>query len=170
MPGSTALPIDWISARRSAGTYDNADKLVGLRPFIAANRADIDSLRLPVLLFADAGLNGQLRIFAHGDFYSLSSIGGGVAVTLTGYGRAYPLPASADTQLPSGGLRSRMPTDGLVIEAGEAGLDVDFNRFGAAYSLSIQCDEPEGDKRCSDQTYVRGLVDRMGVVIPGGGG
>jgi hypothetical protein len=63
-----------------------------------------------------------------------------------------------------------MPTDGLVIEAGEAGLDVDFNRFGAAYSLSIQCDEPEGDKRCSDQAYVRGLVDRMGVVIPGGGG
>jgi hypothetical protein len=75
------------------------------------------------------------------------------------------MPAAA-RRLPHADLRARIPTDGVVIEHTEFGLDASFSRFGAAYSISLECADPT-DRRCIDDAFVRGLISRLTVVIPG---
>jgi hypothetical protein len=93
-----------------------------------------------------------------------------MSVVLNGYARAFPLSPGATAQLPPGGLGAVIPPDGVVVEASEAGIDADFTRFGAAYSISLQCEDPDGDPRCKDEAYVRRLIGRMTLVMPRRGG
>ena len=168
--GAVALPIDWAAAARAAADPANRSRLAGAIGFVDANRSAIDSLVLPVLLPADPGLLAGARIFAHGDFFTLSLDQPGMSLVLTGHARAFPLSTGAARMLPPGGLAALIPADGIVVEPGEAGLDADFARFGAAYSISLQCDALDQDPRCRDEGYVRGLIAGLTVVLPSGEG
>lgn len=159
-----ALPVNWAVA----GRYAQASKGGRAGPFIAKNRAAIDSLSVPVLLPGDPDLLANMRIFPHGDFYTVSSNGpNGLSFVMTGHAKAYPLPPATARGL-KGGLAARIPADGIVIEGTEAGLDADFTRFGAAYSISLECRMKLADARCGSEAYVRGVISRLVAVTPAG--
>lgn len=42
----------------------------------------------------------------------------------------------------------------IVVERTEYGVDVSFSRFGSVYNLTIACDLPDTDPRCSDASAV----------------
>ena len=46
----------------------------------------------------------------------------------------------------------------------EGGFDLTFSRFGAAYLVSIECFNPETDKRCLKPVFIRALGEKMGLV------
>lgn len=170
-PGAPqALPVNWAVASRyaQAGGGQRGNRFTAA--FVARNRAAIDSLSVPVLLPSDPDLAMGLRIFPHGDFYTISSTANGMSFLMTGHSKAYPLPPGAARGLGKGGLAGRIPADGIVIEGNESGLNADFSRFGAVYSIALDCANRSADVRCASDAYVRGVIARMAVVTPAGRG
>lgn len=164
---SQPLPVDRAAAGRQANSPVNARGRTVDGKFISANAAAINSVQIPVLLPGDPDLAANLRIFPNGAFYTVSSKSNGMAFVLTGAGRAFPLPPGAAKDLPGGTLAGRIPADGIVIDGSEAGINASFNRFGAAYSISLECASPESDSRCTQPAYIRGVIARLTVVMPG---
>ncbi len=163
---SRALAIDLKGAGVEAkGAPTQRGRRINLR-FIAANQALIDQTTIPVLLPSEPPLARNLMIFPNGAHYAISSHSGGMSFHLTGHGRAFDLAPAAVRRLPRADFRARIPADGVVIEHSESGIDASFNRFGAAYSISLECADP-ADRRCNDEMFVRGLIQRLMVVIPG---
>jgi hypothetical protein len=164
--GAIALSIDWLGAYRDADLPDNRRRLDAIWRFVQANRSAIDSLSLPVLLPSDPALLADAEIYPHGDFYTLSLNARGLSLVITGHARAFPLSPSAAAQLPGQGLGALIPADGVSAGQSEAGFDASFRRWGAVYGLSIECATLEADPRCSDQTYLRGLMAEMAIAMP----
>lgn len=163
-----ALPVNWAASSR----YAQASKGGGrAAPFVAKNRPAIDSLSVPVLLPGDPDLLANMRLFPHGDFYTVSSNGpNGLSFVMSGHAKAYPLPPRTARSLGPGGLKSRIPADGVVITETEGGRDAEFSRFGAAYTISLDCRLKQADPRCGNDTYLRGVISRLVVVNPAGRG
>jgi len=161
------LALDMQGARTQArAPINQRGKAINLR-FIAANKVLIDQISIPVLLPSEPPLAEHLRIFPNEAHYAISSTGqGGLSFHMTGHGKAFDLMPAAVRRLPHADLRARIPADGVVIEHTEFGLDASFNRFGAAYSISLECADP-ADPRCTNDGYIRSLISRLMVVIPG---
>jgi len=156
--------IDWTSARRAEQQPVRTE--VSKR-FIEANRKAIDQVQLPVLLPSDPDLHEGLRFFPNRELYVLSSKSTNLAFTLSGSARAFHLPEGmAKTLSPQGGLKSRIPADGILIEQTESGIDASFTRYGVPYSISVECAGGAKDPRCADGAYIRGLIARMAVAVP----
>jgi hypothetical protein len=167
-PGqSQPLPIDRASAAQAANSPVNARGRGVNSKFISANAPAINSIQIPVLLPGDPDLAPGLRIFPNGPFYTASSKSNGMSFVLMGSGRAFPVSPGAAKGLPGGSLAGRIPADGIVIDGSEAGINASFNRFGAAYSISLECANPKTDPRCNNPAYIRGLIGRLMVVVPG---
>lgn len=160
------LPINWPAASR----YAQASKGGRAAPFIAKNREAIDSLSVPVLLPGDPDLLANMRIFPHGDFYTVSSTSNGMSFVMSGHAKAFPITPETARGLGPGGLKARIPADGIVIEGTDVGLDAGFTRFGAAYTISLECRNKLADPRCGNEAYVRGVISRLVVVTPAGRG
>jgi hypothetical protein len=47
-------------------------------------------------------------------------------------------------------------------------VTVTFNRFGAGYALDVECARPMDDVRCTQDTFVSGLMERLAVAPRGG--
>ena len=43
----------------------------------------------------------------------------------------------------------------------EYGQELTFNRYGAAYSVTIECDDPRYDPRCNNDIYARQVANGM---------
>lgn len=158
--------IDWARARQDA----QAPTSPKTQRFITLNRQAIDTLRLPVLLPKDPDLASSLRLFPRGDSYTVSAKLARFAFTLTGSRQAFHLPPDAVKTLPPGGLKSRVPADGILVEVNESGgIDVSQTRFGVHYSISLECADGQKDQRCANDRYVRGLISRLTVVVPAHG-
>jgi hypothetical protein len=130
--------IDWTSARRAE--LQTPPRSEVSKRFIEANRKAIDQVQLPVLLPSDPDLHEGLRFFPNQELYVLSSKSANLAFTLSGSARAFHLPEGMAKILSSqGGLKSRIPADGILIEQTESGIDASFTRFGIPYSISLEC-------------------------------
>lgn len=51
----------------------------------------------------------------------------------------------------------------------ERGVDLSFSKFNVAYQITIECNDPEADERCTKDDYIVSLTDFMGVLNPDGG-
>ncbi len=173
--GSRPLAIDWASAGRAQSAGITPQNRAGRAQFLNANRAKVDTMQIPVLLPGDPDLAAGLRFFPQGLDYVVSSNPKGMGFTLMGTGRAYPLGEGTAGGLGKGGLASRIPADGIVIRIpGKAarqdgdGLSASFSRYGAAYTVMLDCDDHNHDPRCTDEAYVRGVIARLLAVLPAG--
>ena len=164
---SQPLPIDRAAAGRVANSAVNTRGRTVNAKFISANAAAINSVQIPVLLPGDPDLAANLRIFPNGPFYTVSSKSAGMAFVLMGSGRAFPVAPGTAKGLPGGSLAGRIPADGIVIDGSEAGISASFNRFGASYSISLECASPLADPRCTSPAYIRGVIGRLMVIMPG---
>jgi hypothetical protein len=160
------IALDMQTARgQSVAPINQRGRLINLR-FIHNNKPLIDKVAIPVMLPSEPPLANNLRLFPNGAHYAVSSKSGGMSFHMTGHGRAFDLMPMAARRLPGSDFRARIPVDGIVIERTEVGMDASFRRFGAAYSISLECADPT-DFRCTDEAFIRGLIARLMVVIPG---
>jgi hypothetical protein len=146
-----SVPIDWDGARRDARSRPSGPVGTLIDAFAAANREKIAAVTIPVLLPGDADLLRDLEIFPNGAFYSASSSSRGMGLLITGSGRS--LAAAA----------GHSPAQGIDVERSESGVEASFLRYGASYSVGLDCRRPE-DERCSGPAYLRGLVSRLVVL------
>lgn len=99
----------------------------------------------------------RVLLFPFADFYNLSITGPDIVIEVFGTRLAHavaPDPATA-RRLRAGG------PGGFRITRTRYGQEVTFNRYGAAYSLTIECDAPESDPRCTGEAYARQLADSL---------
>ncbi|WP_417482757.1 hypothetical protein [Maricaulis sp.] len=179
-PGSPrTMPIDWDQARADARRQANIGAEIAatrLAPALPrpSNRqaAQVANTRLPVLVPNMASLSSSpeptVLLFPQPDFYTLSIMGDGLVIEVFGTRLAH---AVAPDALTARQLRATDP-DALRISATEYGQVADFNRYGAAYTVTLECDNPQSDPRCADDVLVRRLARSLVIAAgsPGEGG
>jgi len=169
-PASPEAPrtatINWdqarADARRQGAANNQALAAVRTAPEIPrpSNReaGEVANTRLPVLVPNMGVLSGEpaptVLLFPHEDFYTLSISGDGLVIEVFGTRLAH---AVAPDALTARQLRATGP-DALRVSATEYGQVADFNRYGAAYSVTLECDNPQSDPRCTDDVLVRRLA------------
>ncbi len=120
---------------------------------------------LPVLLPAEPALIRSVRVMIEPNSYSATSDIGRANVTIYGTHvfrkRAADDPiaraaAAAPRETLSNGVRVRVST-------AEAGINLTFTRWGAAYLISIECGNGDGDARCSKADFIKSLAEKMAI-------
>jgi hypothetical protein len=163
VPERRYLQIDWPAARAASARTQRPERDTLLRA--AKRQANMaDRLSLPLLLPGDKAISDNLKLYTtHTDQYAASSKQEGAIVELIGSRIATVVPPGAAPELPA--LRSAARAS-YRIERTEYGLDISFTRFGAAYNISILCDDPYKDERCTKDDYAISLVESAKVLIP----
>ena len=155
-------PIDWAVMRRddrSQGAPGTAAAAAGVAPSFPqpANLGAQAVLRtrLPVLIPTERalGLGGErdAMLFPEENFYTLSISAPDILVEVFSTRLTHASAPEADTQR----QLQAVDGDGYSFAQTEFGLELSFNRYGAAYSVSVECAEPDTDTRCIGQDYVR---------------
>jgi hypothetical protein len=166
-------PIDWAQViadarEQQTGPFANQSFTAGpnqgprLPTPLNPDRAGLAAnSRLPILLppleLLDMGETPPFFLFPAENFYTASFTGEGFLVEIFGTRVAH---AEPPTPLSARRLRVR-DGEGFQATRTEYGLELNFNRYGAAYSITIECDDPDGDSHCFDEAYVRGLARNL---------
>jgi hypothetical protein len=120
---------------------------------------------LPVLLPAEPALIRSVRLFIEPNSYSATGDIGRANVAIYGThvfrSRAPDDPiaraaAAAPRETLANGLQVRVTTE-------ESGITLTFARWGAAYLISIECEDINADKRCSDPGFIKSLAEKMAI-------
>ncbi len=174
-PDTNVTTIDWAAAERdrqvqtrSAASASAARSQTTVPAPRNASPQDLQEVRLPVLIpslqaarTSRAGDQGML-VFPNEDFYTASMTMDGLLVEVSGSRRintriADPLEARR--------LRAGQDAEGFRVTSIEGGQTVDFSRYGAAYSVTLECARPD-DLRCADPNFAIDMARRL--VIAGG--
>ena len=160
------MAINWdqarADARRQSATTNQAAAATRLAPEMPrpSNReaGEVANTHIPVLVpnmgILSASPPPTVLLFPRPDFYTLSITGDGLVIEIFGTRLAH---AVAPDALTARQLRATGP-DALRVSATEFGQVADFNRYGAAYSVTLECDNPQSDPRCADDVLVRRLA------------
>jgi hypothetical protein len=171
MPGAPrAMPIDWVAARedgRAQAAQPGEITTAAVRQVPQFPRpaneqaAEVTNTRLPVLIPASAALGFDsepaVLLFPRENFYNLSITGDDILIEVFGTRLAH---AQAPNAQAARNLRAG-DGDGYRFSQTEYGREVSFNRYGAAYSITVECDAPETDPRCASDDYARQLVQSL---------
>ncbi|MEP4165105.1 hypothetical protein [Maricaulis sp.] len=162
------MPINWAAAREDARTQTQFNtQAVAVRQVqrfpqpVNDGAANVAATRLPVLIPTSAALglgeSAVTRLFPQADFYTLSITGPDILVEVFGTRLAHAVPPDAASRRR---LRAADPA-GYRVSQTEYGRELSFNRYGAAYSVTVECAAPGTDTRCTSETYVRQLADAL---------
>ena len=145
-PASAQSEIDWTAARRdqsSAVTWP-----------VNRDRSAVDSVHLPVLLpAAGAGATVPGRgdpgvlFFARGDTYVASCEMSGVSVEIAGMSRG----------------RFTVPGSAPDVTSNATGMEANFSRYGAGYTVTVACSDPRARSECTDPDFIRGVISALRV-------
>ncbi len=138
---------------------------IGTLPDGAIVRAEGVTPTLPVLLPAEPALIRSVRVFIQPNSYSATSDIGRANVTIYGTHvfrkRAADDPiaraaAAAPREALANGLQVRVTTE-------ESGITLTFARWGAAYLISVECEDINKDARCADAAFIKALAEKMAI-------
>jgi hypothetical protein len=113
----------------------------------------IRELPLPVLLPPHQRWLAEARLTSGPRWYAASLRLDRHSVYVSGNGVALRVPALPPRSMP-----------GLRVSSSEGILGATWQQFGATYLVNVECDDPLRDPRCTDQGYVRRLVQSLVVV------
>jgi len=139
------LAIDWPVVQQAKG---NA---VGLSakslPYPLGLVSKANEVHLPVYMPSTYVYQETLQMVGEDDFYTVTIPLSEAKVFIAG-DRAY----QQDSTVVSSGSTSAKEVS--FIRA-EGMVSVDFNRHGANYTLSIECDKPDEDQRCTQTDFLQ---------------
>lgn len=123
--------------------------------------AEVVNTRLPVLMptieALQLGDSPRTRLFPRENFYTLSIRGPRILIEVFGTRLAHAEAPDARSQRQ---LRASASRD-YDLTRTEYGLEINFNRYGAAYSITIECDNPLSDVRCREPNYGRRIAETL---------
>ena len=165
-PAPQLTTIDWAEVRADIKNQ-RLQRVQQMKIAIAPNAA---TPSLPMLLpFEPTLLATTANVFPRPDSYAASMRAGDITVEVHGERRVTVL-AKDDPlmRLGSGKLTGMVAGRAvpIAIDKTEGGFDVTFNRFGAAYLISIECRQAETDERCTKPAFIQKLAERMALAGP----
>jgi hypothetical protein len=148
-PTQSVATIDWPAAQVDAKSAGLSAGRLRLR------NEDLDLVGLPLLVPRQA--IGQLKVSARKNLYTAKFRQGTTTVMITGTSIVFTPPPGAPTP----------DFDGkdMRIERSEIGVEVAFSRYGAAYRITIACDQPETDPRCVNDDYANQVYGSLAAVL-----
>ena len=150
-PGSPQT-IDWKRASQMATTRLKVAEL--------PKRPTLQQVELPVLAPALPGVHWSA--VSHANWYSLTGQMKGATLMVHGTRLFHQPPPGAKMPAPrpTGPAHYHLSrTHGIV--------DISFRAFGAAYTLSIECDAPLDDPRCTEDDFARAAMASVKRVLTG---
>lgn len=160
--GPPVVAINWAAARHDAET--RSSDYTAVRPR-NSRRNDVDDVTLPVLFPAREMLNlpdAEVRFFPRENLYVLSVTGEDAVIEVFGTRLRHGLPPDPATERRMADARD---ADGYLTVRGEGSWDISFDRYGAAYSVTVECSDPAAE-RCADADYARRIA--VSLVMAGG--
>jgi hypothetical protein len=170
------MPVNrgvWLEAlafqTREFGGFTNVTTAITRAPALPVpiptneGAANARNTRIPVLAPTIAAVNlgntPRTNLFARENFYTLSIQGSNVLIEVFGTRLAHtePLDAVSDRR-----LRARL--NRVSFTRIEGGVEASFSRFGAAYSVTVECRNGHSDPRCADNQYVERLVNSLLII------
>jgi len=120
---------------------------------------------LPVLLPADATLIRSVRLMIEPNSYSATGDIGRANVTIYGtHVFRKRAPDDPIARAAAAAPRERLANGVEVrVSAAEAGINLTFTRWGAAYLISIECAVGDQDVRCSKAGFIKSLAEKMAI-------
>lgn len=184
--GRPLSPIDWNTAavdmRRdiarmnqdTPSTFVPTQPPPRVPPFTNTPPSELMRPRLPVLLpleveptstrgDEEGGGESGMMFFASDYFYSASFHRRGIMYQITGSRVIHAVESSAAI---AGQYMAMTDAQGQLVTRTEFGLELSFNRYGAAYTLLIACSNPDENAECRDENTVRAMAGRL--VVAGG--
>lgn len=152
--GGGVLDIEWPAPnqaqQKSIANYPNVLK------------EGIKDVRLPVYLSSQYIYDKSMVVVANEDFYSISFTLEGASVLFEG-DRTYQESVS-----PSNPEFQKIAQKIKAVEysTSEEIMIAQYTRHGANYNISVECDKPESDQRCTDEKFIRKLYQSL--VLVGG--
>ncbi len=137
-----------MAIARQGGVRERTLGLISRLPKGQVDLAQINASHTPVMVLTQP--LGDLRVFINAYHYTMTASQPGAQFELHGSSQAFTGPvaqpgaAAVPPPLP--------PINGfanLRVERSEVGIEVSWNRYGALYNLTISCDDPAHDPRCT---------------------
>jgi hypothetical protein len=150
--GGGVLDIEWPTPnqaqQKSIANYPNVLK------------EGIKDVRLPVYLSRQYIYDKSIMVVASKNFYSISFTLKGASILFEG-DRTYQESVS-----PNNPEFQKIVQKAQAVEysKSEEIMIAQFNRHGANYTISVECDKPERDERCTDEKLIRELYQSLTMV------
>jgi len=117
----------------------------------------IKDVRLPVYISSQYIYDKSMVVVSNQDFYSISFTLEGASVLFEG-DRTYQESVSPNNPEFQKIVQKIQPVE---YSKSEEIMVAQFNRHGANYTISVECDEPQKDERCTDEKFIRGLYSSL---------
>ena len=117
-------------------------------------------VRLPIYLSSSYAYDKNMMVVADKDFYSISFVLNGANILFEG-DRTYQTSVSEKSSEFQKIIQKTKP---IEFSKSEEIMTVDFNRHGANYAISVECEKPKTDKRCTEESFVRNLYNSIRMV------
>jgi len=156
MADSGLLDVNWSALKGVQGQGQLSARKV---PYPAVLTQGVRVVTLPVYLPASLSYNENMFVVADEHFYSISVPLNAATLMVTG-DRTYQQSAEGSPQLEGILLAQAMPS----FTRAEGMMTIDFNRYGANYSLVLECDKPDDDSRCLQDGFLKNLYQELIVV------
>lgn len=143
--------IDWMAAN-IAKQEDAVRDAKGIKAFRSAMISPkvIEQTHLPILVLGTGPVRAAPKIYTQGDAYATTyRIGNDSKLTVLGSRSAIVIDEHS-------AIYGKFKVDGkssYTIDFFEDGIDLNFSKFGAAYTLRITC-STASDKRCTDTKFI----------------
>lgn len=121
---------------------------------------NISNTKLPVYLPSSYAYDEKMTVVADENFYTISFALNGAMVAITG-DRTYQASVPATDSEFKLIMKASPPVE--FIHA-EGIMMAEFNRHGVNYSMTIECDKPKTDERCTQTNLIKELYTRLIVV------
>ncbi|CAA6812134.1 MAG: Unknown protein [uncultured Sulfurovum sp.] len=147
--GGGVLDVDWSSIDKSQ------QKPTAPYPRVLAE--GIKDVTLPTYLSSSYAYKENMSIVADRYFYSISFDLEGATVLFEG-DRTFQ-----ETVSPSNPEFQKImqKTNPIEFSRSEKIMMAEYQRHGANYTISVECDKPDSDKRCIQEEFIRGLYSSL---------
>lgn len=147
-----------------------------LQSFKSLNEKQVARTTVPVLVPITNRTADSTRIYGRKNAYTaIIDANDGVRIELIGTPMRVTTQSTAATrQRFSERRKQRKRLDALdanyVISQHEQGIDLSFSKFNVAYMISVYCDKPDTDQRCTGEDYIISLASSVALLNPQVGG
>jgi hypothetical protein len=139
------LVIDWpVTLKLKSGLTVLSARSV---PYPSGLVDKANAVHLPVYVPSTYAYQETLQMIGESDFYTVT-VPLSVATVFIAGDRTYQQDSAATTSVST-------PAKEMSFVRAEGMVSVDFNRHGANYTLSIECDQPDDDQRCTQTDFLQ---------------
>jgi len=128
-------------------------------PLILTN--SIKNTKLPVYIPSSYVYDKQMIVVSDENFYTISFFIKNATIMIAGDRTFQETISNSDME-----LQRLLKTSSLEFIQEEGIMNIDFNRHGVNYTLSIECNNPREDKRCTEENFLYKIYNKL--IIVGG--